>query len=108
MADVYDFVIVGSGAGGCAAAYALARAGARVAVIEKGPALPRDGSTLDVDRVIRQGAFKSRETWLDRQRERVVPEEYFNLGGKTKWYGAALLRFDPAEFAPDPPHACLG
>ncbi len=33
---------------------------------------------------------------------RVVPEEHFNLGGKTKWYGAALARFGAAEFAAEP------
>jgi choline dehydrogenase-like flavoprotein len=30
-----------------------------------------------------------------------MPEEYFNLGGKTKWYGAALARFDADEFRRD-------
>ena len=37
---------------------------------------------------------------------RTVPEEHFNLGGKTKWYGAALLRFAPHEFEADPAHQC--
>ncbi|MDX1430921.1 MAG: GMC family oxidoreductase [Gammaproteobacteria bacterium] len=104
----YDYIIVGSGAGGCAAAYGLTRTGARVLMIEKGDVLPRDGSTQDVDRVIRDGAFKSRETWLDGKSRKIVPEEYFNLGGKTKWYGAALLRFSREEFASDPAHGCLG
>jgi choline dehydrogenase-like flavoprotein len=31
----------------------------------------------------------------------VTPEEWFNLGGKTKWYGAALARFGAHEFGPD-------
>src|SRR5262249_37960121 len=39
---------------------------------------------------------------------RIVPEEHFNVGGKTKWYGAALLRFGEHEFAPDPTHGCRG
>ena len=38
--------------------------------------------------------------------KQVVPEEHFNLGGKTKWYGAALLRFAPHEFEADPAHQC--
>ena len=45
----YDALIIGSGAGGSAAAYQLARAGRRVLLLEKGRELPRDGSTLDVD-----------------------------------------------------------
>ena len=98
MNDRYDYLIVGSGAGGAAAAYRLAWSGRRVLLLEKGSVLPTDGSTLDVDKVIRQGVFKSNEPWVDKDGATFVPEEYFNLGGKTKWYGAAVLRFDPQEF----------
>jgi choline dehydrogenase-like flavoprotein len=104
----FEVVIVGSGAGGAAAAWQLARAGIRVALVEKGEALPRDGSTLDFNRVVHEGEFKSRETWRDGQGRALVPEEHFNLGGKTKWYGAALLRYGAHEFAPDPQHQCHG
>ena len=103
----YDAIVIGSGAGGSAAAYRLVRAGRRVLLVEKGDALPGDGSTLDVARVIRDGAFKSRELWRRADVRHVVPEEYFNLGGKTKWYGAALLRFAEDEFQGDPAHQCL-
>jgi len=104
----YDYLVIGSGAGGCAAAYRLGLAGKRVLVLEKGPALPRDGSTLDCDKVIRQGLFKNTQTWRDRRGKRLVPDEYFNVGGKTKWYGAALLRFAEHEFRAEPRFQCLG
>ncbi len=104
----YDYIIIGSGAGGAAAAWRLASAGSEVLLLEKGNALPRDGSTLDVEQVIRAGRFKSHEPWLDKDGRRFAPEEYFNLGGKTKWYGAALLRYSPREFEPDAGHQCLG
>jgi len=68
--------------------------------------LPRDGSTLDPTQVLRRGAFLSREPWLDREGATVYPEEHFNLGGKTKWYGAALLRFGRHELEGDPGHRC--
>ena len=91
--SIFDAVIVGSGAGGCAAAYRLASAGLRVALVEKGKALPLDASTLDFDKVVHQGLFKSKELWRDGRGRQFAPEEYFNVGGKTKWYGAALLRY---------------
>ncbi len=105
---IYDAIVIGSGAGGAAAAYRLTLGGLRVALLEKGGHLPTDGSTLDIRRVVHQGEFLSREAWLDGRGRRIVPEEHFNVGGKTKWYGAALLRFAEHEFAPDPAHECRG
>jgi choline dehydrogenase-like flavoprotein len=103
-----DAIIVGSGAGGSAAAYRLARAGLRIALVEKGGTLPSDGSTLDFQRVVHDGVFKSREPWLDNRGVRFHPEEYFNVGGKTKWYGAALLRYGAQEFSAEPDYQCTG
>lgn len=103
----YDVIIIGSGAGGSAAAYHLTQTGRRVLLLEKGDALPLDGSTLDVDTVLRRSAFLNTEVWLDGAGRPTVPEEHFNLGGKTKWYGAALLRFAPEEFRADPARSLL-
>jgi choline dehydrogenase-like flavoprotein len=99
-------LIIGSGAGGAAAAYRLVLGGLRVALLEKGAQLPRDGSTLDIRRVVHAGEFFSREAWVDRRGRALTPEEHFNVGGKTKWYGAALLRFAAHEFLADEAHAC--
>jgi len=104
----YDYIIIGSGAGGAAAAGNLVRTGASVLLLEKGDELPMDGSTLDVGQVIREGRFKSHEPWLDGTGRTFAPEEYFNVGGKTRWYGAAVLRYAPHEFEADPRHQCLG
>ena len=101
-----DVVIVGSGAGGVATALALVESGRRVVLLERGQPLPRDGSTLDVGRVVERGEFLAHEPWLDGDGRVFEPEEHYNLGGKTKWYGAALFRFDPAEFGADPDHGC--
>ena len=103
----YDVIVVGSGAGGAAAAYRLARAGRRVLMLEKGRQLPRDGSTLDTRQVFKEGKFKNKEPWLDGRGGHLVPDEHYNVGGKTKWYGAALLRFSAHEFEADPEHQCL-
>jgi len=106
--DSFDVIVIGSGAGGSAATYRLVRAGLRVVLVEKGELLPKDGSTLDVQKVIHEGLYKSTELWTDAAGRRFAPEEHFNLGGKTKWYGAALARFGAAEFAADPARDCLG
>lgn len=103
-----DVIIIGSGAGGAAAACRLVRAGLSVTVIEKGEHLPDDGSTLDVERVVHRGEFLSREPWVDGHGRPLRPEEHFNVGGKTKWYGAALLRFGADEFAAEPGFDCAG
>ena len=104
----YDAIVIGSGAGGAAAAYRLVLGGMRVLLLEKGSHLPGDGSTLDIQRVVHAGEFLSRESWTDDSGARLQPEEHFNVGGKTKWYGAALLRFSADEFLPDPSHNCRG
>jgi choline dehydrogenase-like flavoprotein len=103
----YDVIIVGSGAGGAAAAYKVARAGRRVLMLEKGRHLPKDGSTLDTRQVFKEGKFKNKEPWLDGHGGHLIPDEHYNVGGKTKWYGAALLRFSAHEFKADPEHQCL-
>jgi choline dehydrogenase-like flavoprotein len=104
----HDVIIVGSGAGGAAAAYRLVLAGLNVLVLEKGAALPHDGSTLDDERVVTRGEFLSKEPWLDGSGNAICPEEHFNLGGKTKWYGAAVLRYSPREFEADLEYGARG
>lgn len=105
-AATYDYLIIGSGAGGAAAAYRLAQTGRRVLLIERGHELPQDGSTQDVATVMRRGAFRSTQPFRFRGQP-ARNDEYENPGGKTKWYGATLLRFTEDEFGADEPHQCL-
>lgn len=107
MSDLVDAIVVGSGAGGAAVAYKLVKEGRRVLMLEKGGYLPRDGSTLSTMEVFKNGKFKNKEPWLDHAGQPLVPGEYYNVGGKTKWYGAALLRFAAHEFEADAVHQCL-
>src|SRR5665213_1730939 len=104
----FDVIIIGSGAGGAAAAYGLVLAGLNVLILEKGAPLPHDGSTLDDKQVVTCGEFLSKEPWLDCDGHAICPEEHFNVGGKTKWYGAAVLRYSPREFEPDIDYSARG
>jgi choline dehydrogenase-like flavoprotein len=105
--EIYDAIIIGSGAGGASVAYNLIQAGKHVLMLEKGDFLPHDSSTLNVKKVFKEGKFKSPDQWVDNHNRIFVPEEFYNVGGKTKWYGAALLRFSPHEFEADDEFKCL-
>src|SRR5512132_2961815 len=108
MTDRWDVIVVGSGAGGAAAAYQLIKAGKRVLMIEKGCRLPRDRATLSTKIVFKEGRFANKIEWQDGHGKAFVPNgEHYNLGGKTKWYGAALLRFSADEFEADSDFQCL-
>ena len=86
-------------------AWRLVQAGRRVLMLEKGrlsaarPFDPRRQAG------VQGGRFKNKEPWVDGYNKQFIPGEYYNVGGKTKWYGAALLRFSPHEFeaGPGPP-----
>ena len=108
MSATYEAIIVGSGAGGAAAAFRLAESGRRILIFEKGLHLPTDGSTLNADVVLREGRYRNHDLWTDRNGRPFVPSEFYNLGGKTKWYGAALLRFSPDEFMDESAHQHRG
>jgi choline dehydrogenase-like flavoprotein len=108
MTAQFDAIVIGSGAGGGSVAYKLANAGKRVMLVEKGPFLPRDASTLEVREVFVDGVYKNHVVWLDSKGRDFVPGEFYNVGGKTKWYGAALFRFRPMEFEADPDYGLLG
>ena len=58
--------------------------------------------------MLREGRFGNHDPWVDRNGKPFVPAEFYNLGGKTKWYGAALLRFSPHEFMEKPAYQHRG
>src|SRR2546429_9438352 len=99
----YDAIVIGSGAGGAAAAYRLVSGGMRVLLLEKGGHLPSDGTTLVVRRAVHDGQYLSREPCLHGHGHPLTPVEHFNLGGKTKRHGAALLPFSARVMTPEAP-----
>ncbi len=119
QSEVYDAIIVGSGAGGGMAANILAENGLRVAVVEAGPFFdPKDPDTMTQMKYPwespRRGASTNRAfgdfdmSWGDWQ---VDGEPYTNaegtdfkwwrarmLGGRTNHWGRISLRFGPTDF----------
>ncbi|MEO0720973.1 MAG: GMC family oxidoreductase [Pseudomonadota bacterium] len=78
----YDAVIIGSGAGGATLALQLARSGLDVLVVERGTWL--------------RAAEDPEEDYLYR---RLAPDDPLEMvGGKTKYYGAALYRYRESDF----------
>jgi choline dehydrogenase-like flavoprotein len=94
----YDVVIVGAGVGGGAMANRLAEAGATVLVIERGPRLPREASNWSVKAVFHERHYSTKETWRDRDGKEFTPSTYYYVGGNSKFFGTATLRFREQDF----------
>ena len=82
-ASRYDAIVIGSGAGGASLALRLAEAGRRVLVVERGdwfrpqPGVDENDYLYDV----------------------IAPSDDMSyVGGRTKFYGAALYRFRESDF----------
>ena len=89
MDDHYDVIIVGSGAGG------HARSSARA--LGKAPAHPRArrlaasrAGELDAEAVFVDNRYVSPDRWYDGDGKAFQPQVHYNVGGATKFYGAAL------------------
>lgn len=99
MTSSPDIVIIGSGMGGATLAAGLAPGGARIVILERGVHIPDDAPARDPNRIFRNSAFLSDETWLDEKGNRFAPGNYYQVGGNTKLYGAVLIRYRAEDFA---------
>lgn len=94
----YDVIIIGTGAGGGTLLHALAPSGKRILVLERGGYLPREKDNWNARAVFVNGKYKAHETWYDKHGKPFEPGIHYFVGGNTKVYGAALLRFREADF----------
>jgi choline dehydrogenase-like flavoprotein len=94
----YDVIIIGTGAGGGTLAHALAPSGKRVLLLERGGYLKRERENWSSKAVFLEARYKAKEAWLDRAGKEFHPGIHYCVGGNTKVYGAALLRFRASDF----------
>ena len=94
--DIFDVVIVGSGAGGGTLASHLARQGVRVALVEGGP---RVNTRTDFNTHALPFEFPNRQIPAMRPgKEGFDTERSRGVGGKTMLWNAVALRFSQRDF----------
>jgi len=99
LAAHYDIIIIGTGMGGGALAYALRESGARILLLERGGYLPQERQNWEVDAVFKENRYKPAENWIDASTGGdFKPGVHYTVGGNTKVYGAALPRLRLEDF----------
>lgn len=94
----YDFIIIGSGAGGGTLANHLAPSGKKILILEQGGWLKREKENWDAASVFVDNRYISKESWLDSSGKAFQPQVHYFVGGATKMYGAALYRLRKEDF----------
>ena len=94
----YDVIIIGTGAGGGTLAYKLAPSGKKILLLERGDYVPREKDNWSTRAVNLEGKYNTKETWYDAGGGALHPHTNYNVGGNTKFYGAALFRLREQDF----------
>jgi len=96
--EEFDFIIIGTGAGGGTVAKILADAGKTILIIERGDFLKREKENWQAESVFVDGRYNPAEKWRDKNGKSFIPGTHYFVGGNTKFYGAALLRLRESDF----------
>lgn len=94
----YDFIIIGTGAGGGTLAHRLAPSGKKILILERGTFLPREKENWDTVKVFRENRYHNAEPWFDKEHRELHAGTGYWVGGNTKVYGAALFRLRERDF----------
>jgi len=98
VAEEFDVIVVGTGAGGGTLAHTIAPSGKRILLLERGTYLSKELDNWDPGEVFVDGKYISPDTWYDGDGTPFQPQIHYFVGGATKMYGAALYRLRPADF----------
>ena len=98
MAEHYDVIIIGTGAGGGTLAHRLAPSGKRVLVLERGGYLTREPENWSSREVFGKSRYVTTEQWIDKHGQAFRPHAQYYVGGNTKFYGAILFRLRERDF----------
>ena len=98
MADRYDVIVIGSGAGGGTLAHRLAPSGKKILILERGDWLPREARNWSVEDVFHANRYVSLDAWRLPDGKEFQPQVHYFVGGATKVFGAALYRLRKEDF----------
>ncbi len=98
MTNHYDIIIIGTGTGGSTTAYALAKTGKKILILERGGFIPKEKQNWDPHEVVTVGRYRPNDEWHDANDKPFKPFIHYNVGGNSKMYGAALFRFREKDF----------
>jgi choline dehydrogenase-like flavoprotein len=96
--DRYDVIVIGTGAGGGTLAHRLAPSGKKILLLERGDFVRRERENWDPRAAVSDARYHADESWLDKDGREFRPGTHYNVGGNTKFYGAALFRMREADF----------
>jgi choline dehydrogenase-like flavoprotein len=96
--QIYDLIIVGTGAGGGTLAYQMAASGKKILILERGDFMPLEEQNRSNVDIFKRERYHAPEQWYDSAGEPFSPQMNYAIGGNTKIYGAVLARFREQDF----------
>ena len=87
----YDFIIIGTGAGGGTLAYKLATSGQKILVLEQGNFLPKEKANLDTKEVSQKERYRTSEIWYDKHDKAIKPLTHYYVVDTPRSKDAGIL-----------------
>jgi len=83
VAEDFDVIVIGTGAGGGTLAHTIAPSGKRNLVLERGNFLTRELGNWDPGDVFVDGRYISSDTWYDDEGKPFQPQVHYGLRSRT-------------------------